>query len=176
MSTEKTAAFADIGMQLRRPEVSPSGRDRELRKAERLMEVHMRSGDIPAALRNVNLLIRLDPESAAHHFNRALLCQHQSQIEQAVYEFMHTIWLDPDGPYSDPARCFLEDLDMLQLNQILTLAGDDLIFRTKLSRDCLPAAIERGFALSPAGEQLLQDFCEYSLAESPAPARASRYH
>jgi len=148
----------------------------DLAMAENRLAEATRNGDIPAALRIANTLIRMDPASAEHHYNKALLCQHQSEIELAVHEFMHAIWLEPDGPYSDQARCFLEDLDVLQLNQIAILANDDLVFRTKLSRNCQQAAIERGFALSPVGEQLLQEYCEDSLGERPAAMRASRYH
>ncbi len=148
----------------------------DLVMAESRLAEATRNGDIPAALRIANTLIRLDPASAEHHYNKALLCQHQSEIELAVHEFMHAIWLDPDGPYSDPARCFLEDLDVLQLSQIATLANEDLVFRTKLSRNCQQAAVERGFALSPVGEQLLHEYCEDSLGDCPAALRASRYH
>lgn len=176
MSNVKSVKASEIGIRTPQPVASISTHERALQKAVLLMETYMKNGDIPAALRNADTLIRLDPQTAVHHFNRALLCQHQSQIELAVYEFMQTIWLDPDGPYSDSARCFLEDLDILQLNLIILLASDDLVFRTKLSRNCHEAAIERGFALSPTGEQLLQQFCEQGLAESPAPTRASQYH
>jgi tetratricopeptide (TPR) repeat protein len=135
-----------------------------------------RDGDIPAALRIANTLIRLEPESAAHHYTKALLCQHQSEIELAVYEFMQAIWLDPDGPNSEHARSFLQDLDILQLHQISVLADEDLVFRTKLARNCQEAAMERGFALSPVGEQLLREYCERGLSDSSPPARVARYH
>ena len=134
-----------------------------------------RRGDILAALRITNDMIRMDPASAEHHYNKALLCQHQSEIELAVNEFMHAIWLEPDGPYSDYARNSLEDLDVFQLNQIAILANEDIVFRTKLSRNCQEAVLERGFALSPIGEQLLREYCEDKFVESPASPRASRY-
>lgn len=160
---------------------APSLRNLDLKRADvadaegRLAEA-TRNGDIPAAMRIANTLIRMNPASAEHHYNKGLLCQHQSEIGLAVNEFMHAIWLEPDGPYSDYARNCLEDLDVHQLNQIAILANEDLIFRTKLTRDCEEAAMERGFALSPMGERLLREYCEDSLADSPAPARASRYH
>lgn len=141
-----------------------------------LSEVYLKKGDITNALRVANTLIRLEPESATHHFNKALLCQHQNEIELAVYEFMQTIFLEPEGPYSESARNFLEDLDMMQLNQIITLAMEDLVFRTKLTRNCSAAAMEKGFALSPLGEHMLEQYCEESLPDSPAPNRVSLYH
>jgi tetratricopeptide (TPR) repeat protein len=144
--------------------------------AERALAQATQRGDIPAALRIASTLIRLDPDSALHHFNKALLYQHQSEIGMAVNEFMLAIWLDPDGPQSDPARCFLEDLDTLQLRQIAVLAEEDLVFRTKLERNCYAAAGERGYTLSPVGEQLLREYCESTLTVTPIPARASRYH
>ena len=149
---------------------------RHIRAHTVLSEAYLKDGDIPAALKIADILIRLDPASAAYHYNRALLCQHQSEIEQAVCGFIHTIWLEPDGPFSDSARCFLQDLDILQLSQIVTLASEDTVFRTRLLRNCREAAIARGFALSPMGEQLLEDYCEHDLIDSPPPRRVSRYH
>ncbi|HLJ57015.1 MAG TPA: hypothetical protein VKT77_18385 [Chthonomonadaceae bacterium] len=131
-----------------------------------------RNGDIRTALRAANALIRMDPASAERHYNMALLFQHESRIELAVYEFMHAIMLEPNGPCSESARCFLEELDVMQLNQIALLAKEDLVFRMKLDRDCRAAAVERGFALSPMGEQLLCEFCEGPLADSPPPRPA----
>ena len=148
----------------------------QLPSLSKLREGYLKKGDIANALRVANTLIRLEPEAAVHHFNKALLCQHQNEIELAVYEFMQAIFLDPEGPYSDPARNFLEDLDMMQLNQIITLSMEDLVFRTKLMRNSSAAAIERGFALSPLGEHMLEQFCEETLPDSPSPARVSRYH
>ena len=141
-----------------------------------LSQAHMRSGDIPAALRTAEILVRLDPGSAAYHYNKALLCQHRNQIDLAVQEFMLSIWLEPDGPCSESARSFLQDLDALQLNQITLLAGDDTVFRTLLRRNCREAVIARGFALSPVGEQLLQEYCKHDLPDLPRPARVSQYH
>ena len=158
------------------PSELPEIRSAALLGAERRLAEATRAGDIPAALRTADSLIRMDPEAAIHHYNKAMLCQHQCEIELAVYEFMHTILLDPDGPYADPSRCFLEDLDLLQLHQIAILASEDLVFRTKLSRNCGSAAIERGFALSPVGEQRLREYCDTDLTEADPRARASRYH
>jgi hypothetical protein len=64
---------------------------------------------------------------------------------------------------------------MLQLHQIAVLADDDLVFRTKLGRDCREAAMERGFALSPVGEGMLQEYCDGVLGDRPRPPRAARY-
>ena len=137
---------------------------------------YMLQGDVEAALRVSNTLIRLDPETPAHHFRKALLCQHQNEVALAVDEFLHTLRLDPDGPLADPARDALENLDLFQLNNIITLALEDAVFRAQLMRDPVGAAEDRGFALSPMGIHLLTDFCDQALPECPANPRPSRYH
>jgi hypothetical protein len=177
MTNAKCVAFPDALAATPRSEDASRGTKpaaEQQSAAERSLAAAIWSGDIHAALRMANALIRMDPASAAHHDQNALLCQHQSEIELAVCEFMHALWLDPEGPHADDARNFLQDLDMLQLGQISTLAAEDLVFRTKLRRDCELAAMERGFALSPVGEQLLREFCE-GLSAASAPLRAVRY-
>ena len=149
---------------------------KHIRAHTALNKIQLRDGDIPAARRSADTLIRLDPESALHHYNKALLCQHQSDIDQAVNEFVLTICLEPEGPWADSARCFLQDLDVMQLNQITTLAFDDVVFRTRLTRDCREAVRSRGFALSPMGEQLLQEFCDNDLTRLSEPTRIAQYN
>jgi tetratricopeptide (TPR) repeat protein len=138
--------------------------------------VYIQMGDMEAALRVTNTLIRLDPETAAHHFKKALLCQHRGEVALAVYEFTQTMRLDRDGSYADAAREALETLDAYQINQIFTLAMEDAVFRAKLLRDPAEAALERGFALSDAGCQLLAELSSNALPEIPAPCRPIHYN
>jgi tetratricopeptide (TPR) repeat protein len=138
--------------------------------------VYIQMGDMEAAMRVTNTLIRLDPETAAHHFKKALLCQHQGEVALAVYEFTQTMRLDRDGSYAEAAREALETLDAYQINQIFTLAMEDAVFRAKLLRDPAEAALERGFALSDAGCQLLAELSSNALPEIPAPCRPILYN
>jgi tetratricopeptide (TPR) repeat protein len=137
---------------------------------------YMQIGNVEAAMRIARTLIRLDPETPTHHFKLALLCQHQGEVALAVHEFMQTIRLAPDGPFAEAARDALETLDIYQLNQIVTLALEDTVFRAKLSRDPVDAAIERGFALSSAGDHLLTEFCSDTLPDFPSATRTLRYN
>jgi tetratricopeptide (TPR) repeat protein len=137
---------------------------------------YMQQGDVEAALRVANTLIRLEPDVPAHHFKKALLCQHQNEVALAVQEFMQTLRLGPEGPLAESAREALETLDLFQLNQIVTLAIEDAIFRAHLLRQPVNAVEERGFALSPMGEHLLTDFCQEALPDCPASQRPTRYH
>lgn len=136
---------------------------------------YMQKGDVEAAIRVADTLIRIEPESADHHFRKALLCQHQNEIAIAVYEFTQTIRLDPEGPLSEEAHDGLEKLDMFQLNQIVTLAMEDSVFRRKLVLNNLETVKDRGYSLSIIGEQLLLEFCEDVLPQCPLPAHTTRY-
>ena len=137
---------------------------------------YMQMGEIDAAMRATNNLIRLDPLTPAHHFKKALLCQHKEEIALAVEAFTHTIVLDPDGPYAAAAQEALETLDNLQLNQILTLAMEDRIFRVYLQRNPPEAAAERGFVLSELGNHILTEICNEPMPESHLPSLPQCYN
>ncbi len=138
--------------------------------------VYMKQGDMVAAMRIANTLVRLAPHDGAFHFHKALLCQHQGEVALAVHEFSEALRLDPDGPFGDDAREALETLDMYQLNQIVTLAMEDIVFRGHLAREASDAAIERGFCLSETGNQMLSEFARETLPDLPRPLRCYRYN
>jgi tetratricopeptide (TPR) repeat protein len=138
--------------------------------------LYMRMGDTDAAMRAANTLIRLEPDNTSHHFKKALLSQHKGEIALAVQEFSLVVHLAPEGPHSEAAREALETLDALQLNQIATLAMDDMVFRTKLERNPQDAVMERGFYLSDTGTQVLSELCAQSLGSLPTPLRTSMYN
>jgi tetratricopeptide (TPR) repeat protein len=137
---------------------------------------YIQMGDVDAAMRVTNALIRLDPDTAAHHFKKALLCQHKGEVPLAVQEFTEAILLSPDGPHAEAAREALETLDTYQLNQIVTLAIEDMVFRVKLSRNPVDAAFERGFYLSETGNQMLMELSYLALPEFPEPCRPILYN
>ncbi|HZP83428.1 MAG TPA: tetratricopeptide repeat protein [Chthonomonadaceae bacterium] len=137
---------------------------------------YIQMGDVDAAIRVTNTLIRLDPETPAHHFKKALLCQHKGEVALAVQEFTDAILLDPCGPHAEAAREALETLDTFQLNQIVTLAMEDTVFRIKLERDPVEAAAERGFYLSETGNQMLTELSQMALPDFPEPCRPILYN
>lgn len=132
-------------------------------------------GQSDAALRTLNTLIRLDGLNPAHRFKKALICQHQGEVSLAVREFAEALRMEPEGPYAAAAREALETLDAFQINQILTLAVEDVIFRAHLLREPGEAAEGRGFTLSERGVQALGDICQPFLSEMPAPPRLMQY-
>ncbi|MCW3097068.1 MAG: Tetratricopeptide repeat protein, partial [Chthonomonadaceae bacterium] len=123
-----------------------------------LGSAYFQRGDVEATLRVLAALIRLDPQNPAYRFKKALLCQHQGEIALAVEEFIAVCEIDSEGPYALPARESLHTLDMFQLQQIFVLTMDDTMFRTQVLRDPQNAVEERGFLLSPFGNQMLNGF------------------
>jgi tetratricopeptide (TPR) repeat protein len=149
---------------------------RHLAAHNALGAIYMQRGDIDAAIRVTNTLIRLDPGCPAHHFKKALLYQHKGEVALAVEEFTSAYRMDADGMYGDAARDALENLDTFQINQVLTLAMEDIVFRTKLIRDTPTAAAERGFALTDMGNHILGELCEQLLTEPSSRCRPLRYN
>jgi len=133
-------------------------------------------GDVDAALRVANDLIRIDPTNPAHRFTKAHLSQHRGEVGMAVEEFQKVILLAPESDVADSAREQLENLDAYQLNQILTLACDDTIFRVKLGQDVSSATSEKGFSLSDEGREALRDMITDGLPSTDTSSRASLYH
>jgi tetratricopeptide (TPR) repeat protein len=133
-------------------------------------------GDLDAAMRVANDLIRIDPSSPSHRFTRAHLCQHRGEVRMAVEEFQRVIELSPDSEAADAARDQLESLDAFQLNQILTLACDDSVFRVKLEQDADNAIGEKGFSLSDAGRDALRDMVSDGLPSFGPTPRPSLYN
>ncbi len=133
-------------------------------------------GDVDAAMRVANDLIRLDPTSPAHRFTKAHLCQHRGEIRMAVEQFQRVLILSPESDAADSAREQLENLDAFQLNQILTLACDDSIFRARLEQGIDGAVFEKGFCLSDEGKEALRDMVSDGLPILGEPSRPSLYH
>lgn len=141
-----------------------------------LGSAYFQRGDVEATLRVLAALIRLDPQNPAYRFKKALLCQHQGEIALAVEEFIAVCEIDSEGPYALPARESLHTLDMFQLQQIFVLTMDDTMFRTQVLRDPQNAVEERGFLLSPFGNQMLNGFLLDMVTECPHEARAVFYN
>lgn len=137
---------------------------------------YLQMGEIDAAMRVTNNLIRLDPHTAAHRFRKAMLCQHKGEIGLAVQELTAALQLEPEGPYADAALDALQSLDLLQIDQIMTLAAEDSIFRTKFLREPGETASARGFVLSENGTQLLKELSTILLPELTLPCPVRYYN
>lgn len=133
-------------------------------------------GDVEAAMRVANDLIRIDPHDPTHHFKKALLCQHRGEMRLAIEELERVLAMAPESDIAESARDQLDTLDTFQLEQILTLAVEDIVFRAKLLRDPDQAAVERGYYLSETGRYILHDMAAQGFPEIPADCRPSLYH
>ena len=137
---------------------------------------YMGLGDLDAAMRVVTELIGLDPSNPMHRFTKAHLCQHRGEVAMAVEEFERVVVLTQEGEITESALEQLEGLDTHQLNQIMTLAQEDTVFRSKLISDADSAAIEKGFTLSERGRVTMRELAEGVLAEWEGSCRLAMYH
>ena len=134
---------------------------------------YLQQGKIDESLQVTNELIRLAPGDPAHHFKKAVLLQQKGEIAQAMSTFTRALDMDPCGDMADDAREAIAALDSYQLRQILTIAVEDMVFRTKLVRDPESASMERGFLLSSSGIQTLR---QIDIETLPGDAQNRYYH
>lgn len=80
-------------------------------------------GDVPAAMRVANDMVRLYPDDPGHRFKKALLCEHEGAVRLAVEEFQRVLDMSTDTVMVSGAREQLELLDTYQLNQINRYQG-----------------------------------------------------
>lgn len=134
---------------------------------------YLQQGKIEDSLRVTNELIHLVPADPAHHFKKAVLLQQKGEIAQAMSSFTRSLEMDPSGDMADDAREAIAALDSYQLRQILTIAVEDIVFRTKLTIDPEAASTERGFLLSSSGVATLKQIDIESL---PGETQNRYYH
>ncbi len=151
-------------------------RPRYMPAYDALGALYMQRGDVDSAMRVLDALIRQCPHEGIHHFKKGLLCQHKGEIALAVYEFTTALELAPNGQCALEARSALECLDAFQLNQILTLGMEDMVFRARLLRDAEEASAERGFCLSEHGYHILGELCAQLLPHTLGLCRRLRYN
>jgi len=137
---------------------------------------YIQQGDIDAAMRVTTTMIRLDPHTAAHRFRKAMLCQHKGEVGLAVHELAIALSLEPLGPYAEAASDALQMLDLMQIEQIMVLAGEDSVFRIKFQREPNETARERGFILSESGENLLRELGAMGMPEMAFPCPTRLYN
>ncbi|NLH99177.1 MAG: tetratricopeptide repeat protein [Chthonomonadales bacterium] len=133
-------------------------------------------GDLDAALRVINETIRLRPYDPIQRFRRGLIYEHKGEARLAIAEFSLVADLSEDEDLADSAREHLDDLDMAQLHDILLLAGDDPVFRTKLITNPEVAIAERGFGLSEWGLRRLAEFAAEGLTQYGGSGTPLTYH
>lgn len=149
---------------------------RHLPARDALGAAYIGVGDVDAAARVTNELIRLEPNNAAHHFTKALLCQHRGEVRMAVEEFCRVLDMAEGTELAACAREHLDAIDAFQINQILALAMDDPLFRLRVLQNPEQAIVERGFFLSESGQQILHTLAAQELAELTTECKTRLYH
>ncbi len=117
---------------------------------------YLQQGRLHEALRVADQLVAMSPLDPTHHFKKAILFQQQGMLAEALQSYERVVRLAPESELGDDARRALELIDNHQLRQILLLASEDTVFRTKLRRDAIAAVSERCFSLSDAGAMALE--------------------
>jgi tetratricopeptide (TPR) repeat protein len=156
-------AMAEVMLEQGRPERAIEYAQRLLRLSNSSLSArdvlgvaYLQQGRVNEALRMADQMVALSPLDASHHFKKAVLFQQQGMMRDALLEFMRVTQLAPESEMGCEARQVVEAMDSQQMRQILLLASEDPVFRTKLRRDPLNSAEERGFFLSEAGAAALQ--------------------
>jgi tetratricopeptide (TPR) repeat protein len=137
---------------------------------------YMGLGDVVAAARVAADLVRLEPSEPSHRFKRAMLCQHQGDIRAAVEEFERVVDMAPESEIAQSAIDQLEALDEYQINDILLLAQEDMVFRNKILNDAGLAAAERGYTLSATGGDKLMGVAMFAFGDDEPSTRPRLYH
>jgi len=137
---------------------------------------YLQTGMIDEAIRVTDELIRLEPTDATNHFKKAVLLQQKGEVGMAVREFTRVLEMAPESGIADQAGQAVSTLESFQLRQIVSLAAEDNIFRTKLARDPESAAFEKGFFLSYTGLNALRQISFDTLPESGADSPQKYYH
>jgi tetratricopeptide (TPR) repeat protein len=141
-----------------------------------LSAAYLQRGQIDLALRITNEMITLDPTDATNHFKRGVLLQQKGHIGGAIRAFMRVLSMEPDSEAADESRAAIEMLDNYQIQQIITMAVEDVPFRVALRENCAEAVLKRGYLLSDSGIAALSRICFDDLPPAPPGWRHYHYH
>ena len=149
---------------------------RSMHARDALSVAYLQLGLIDKAIRITDELIRLDPTDPANHFKKGVLFQQKGEVGMAIKEFARVLDMAPDSGIAEQARQAVSSLDSYQLRQIVSLAAEDNVFRTKLMRDAEAAALEKGFVLSYTGLTALRQISFDNASELDAENLQKYYH
>lgn len=139
-------------------------------------EAYMNLGDYRGALRVLNELVRLEPRHPLHRVRRAALFEHMGETRRALEDLETALDMTNDTELMEVIRSQIETLDLVELQHILMLAEDDVVFRLNLLRDHERAVFEKGFALSEWGLNRLEEMLEKLATEAGLETRPQQYH
>lgn len=134
------------------------------------------TGDFYGALRVTSEMVRLDPANPLHRLKRAMILEHLDDAGHAIEDIMAALELIDDAGLAADVRQHLESLDSAEIDRVLGLAEEDVVFRIEVIRDPRRATEARGFALSPWGLERLEAIV-LQMARDPGPSGPlRRYH
>ena len=146
---------------------------RNLYARDVLSVAYMQLGLVDKAIRITDELIRLDPTDPSNHFKKGVLFQQKGEISLAIKEYARVVDMDPESSIAEQAKQAVSTLDSYQIRQIVSLASEDSVFRTKLARDVESAAMEKGFLLSYTGLTTLR---QISFENPPEDGDGPKYY
>jgi predicted Zn-dependent protease len=123
---------------------------------EHLMELYWRQKAFHQALELANRLVQLQPTSPYHRLRRACLLSEMGRYAQAVEDYQR-LTNDEMAPLEVAflAQMELERLDRQQMERLMPLLMEDVVFRLEFLRNPIHAIRERGFRFSDIGEEML---------------------
>lgn len=103
-------------------------------------------------------LVRVSPLDPYAHFQLGALLQQTGDFAFAMQRYGIALSLASfaDDELVTAIKQAMQHLDMIQIQQVVTLAAENIVFRTHLRRDCQRALDEYGFRVTDAAMAMLE--------------------
>lgn len=180
---ELLGAMAELQLELQKPDRAIEYGQRWLRECQKslaardlLGTAYLQEGRVHEALRMVDQMVVLSPLDPLPRLKKAILFERQGMVREALSEYLKVATLAPESDYAEEALQAVEFLDNQQIRQVLLLAAEDPVFRSKLRRDTESTLRERGFIISEAGLAALRSLDYDGLASFQPGSRPVVYH
>jgi tetratricopeptide (TPR) repeat protein len=128
---------------------------------------YLQKGEIRKALETATEMVRLAPIDPIGYYKRGVLHQHDGDWRNAIQQFMFAAEMSPAGSLEhQEAEAAVEAIDQYQVRAIMSLASQDLIFKTHLMRNVDEASRDRGFYISPSATAFIEHILAYHSPEA----------
>ncbi len=131
--------------------------------------VGQRLGKLGEAVHYAAALVRASPLDPYAHFQLGALQQQTGDFASAMQRYSIALSLASfaDDDLVTAINQAMQHLDMIQIQQVVTLAAENIVFRTRLRRDCQRALDEYGFRVTDAALAMLQSVDVADLPQMP---------